>query len=215
MVGAASDFERARWMRDLERFLPLKSQFVLSGNVRDLNILLQAEGQLTPLLLPDALTAELKRVGYRQILLFDQVHGFSGPADGRDEAEALMRLVGLTPANGKAPAGIDLLSATLERFVELQGEPAALIVDFASRLITRRDGLSAAQYALFARALILSHKARARYQKEKDHFYFNTVFWVVDRENDLPEWLSIGNPMVRSITISKPDHHARRAVARS
>ncbi|MGO9475539.1 MAG: hypothetical protein ACLPWS_19360, partial [Rhodomicrobium sp.] len=131
MVGAASDFERARWIRDLERFLPLKSQFILSGNVRDLNILLQAEGQLTPLLLSDALTAELKRAGYHQILLFDQLHGFSSPADGRDQAEALMRLVGLTPANGKAPAGIDLLSATLERFVELQGEPAALIVDFA------------------------------------------------------------------------------------
>jgi len=213
MVGAASDFERARWMRDLERFLPLKSQFILSGNVRDLNILLQADGQLTPLLLSDALTAELKRAGYRQILLFDQLHGFSSPADGRDEVETLMRLVGLTPVNGKAAAGIDLLSATLERFVELQGEPAALIVDFASRLITRRDGLSAAEHALFTRALILSHKARPRYQKEKARFYFNTVFWVVDRENDLPEWLTIGNSMVRSIAIAKPDHHARRAVA--
>lgn len=213
MVGAASDFERARWMRDLERFLPLKSQFVLSGNVRDLNILLQAEGQLTALLLPDAITAQLKRAGYRQILLFDQMHGFSGPADGRDEAEALMRQVGLTPANGKAPAGIDLLSATLERFVELQGEPAALIVDFASRLITRRDGLSAVEHALFTRALILSHKARPRYHKENARFYFNTVFWVLDRENDLPEWLTVGNPMVRSIAIAKPDHHARRAVA--
>ncbi len=213
MVGAASDFQRARWMRDLERFLPLKSQFILSGNVRDLNILSQADGQLTPLLLSDALTAELKRAGYHQILLFDQLHGFSGPADGRDEAEVLTRLVGLTPTNGKAAAGIDSLSATLERFVELQGEPSALIVDFASRLIARREGLSPAEHALFTRALILSHKARPRYQKEKARSYFNTVFWVVDRENDLPEWLTIGNPMVRSIAIAKPDHHARRAVA--
>jgi ATP-dependent Clp protease ATP-binding subunit ClpA len=213
MVEATSDFQRARWMRDLERFLPLKSQFILSGNVRDLNILVQAEGQLTPLLLSDALSAELKRAGYHQILFFDQLHGFSSPADGRGEAEALMREVGLTPANGRASAGIDLLSATLERFVELQGEPSALIIDFASRLMARRDGLSAAEHALFTRALILSHKARPRYQREKARFYFNTVFWVVDRENDLPEWLSIGNPMVRSIAIAKPDHHARRAVA--
>ncbi|GHU37407.1 hypothetical protein AGMMS50256_35310 [Betaproteobacteria bacterium] len=29
-------FQKPRWLRDLLRFLPLKSQFVLSGNVRDL-----------------------------------------------------------------------------------------------------------------------------------------------------------------------------------
>ena len=29
-------FNKPRWMRDLVRFLPLKSQFVLSGNIRDL-----------------------------------------------------------------------------------------------------------------------------------------------------------------------------------
>jgi hypothetical protein len=29
-------FESPRWLRDLLRFLPLKSQFVLSGNIRDL-----------------------------------------------------------------------------------------------------------------------------------------------------------------------------------
>jgi hypothetical protein len=79
MVEATSDFQRARWMRDLERFLPLKSQFILSGNVRDLNILVQAEGQLTPLLLSDALSAELKRAGYHQILFLISCMAFPVP----------------------------------------------------------------------------------------------------------------------------------------
>jgi len=30
--------EPPRWLRDITRFLPLKSQFVLSGNVRDLQV---------------------------------------------------------------------------------------------------------------------------------------------------------------------------------
>ena len=34
-----SDFEKPRWLRDLLRFLPLKSQFVLSGNIADLQVL--------------------------------------------------------------------------------------------------------------------------------------------------------------------------------
>ncbi len=32
------DYRKIRWVRDLLRFLPLKSQFVLSGNVRDLQV---------------------------------------------------------------------------------------------------------------------------------------------------------------------------------
>ena len=30
------EVRKSKWLRDLLRFLPLKSQFVLSGNVRDL-----------------------------------------------------------------------------------------------------------------------------------------------------------------------------------
>ena len=32
------EIRKSKWLRDLIRFLPLKSQFVLSGNVRDLQI---------------------------------------------------------------------------------------------------------------------------------------------------------------------------------
>jgi hypothetical protein len=34
-----ASYEKPRWIRDLIRFLPLKSQFVLSGNVRDLQLI--------------------------------------------------------------------------------------------------------------------------------------------------------------------------------
>ena len=47
--------------------------------------------------------------------------------------------LGLTPVDGAAPAGIDLLGATLQRLVNRSGEPIALIVDFASRLAVRND----------------------------------------------------------------------------
>ena len=39
--------EKPRWLRDLLRFLPLRSQFVLSGNIRDLQIHEAAPGQVT------------------------------------------------------------------------------------------------------------------------------------------------------------------------
>ncbi len=210
MVETEADFERPRWLRDLERFLLLKSQFVLSGNVRDLHLVVQ-NGKLAPMLLCDALTAELRRLGYRQILLFDLLDGFHLPADGRADGEALMQSLDL--GVGRTAASADRLAATIDRFVGAEGEPAALIIDFASRLLGRPDGMTPAEHALFTRALILSHKARPRYHQGQQKLFYNTIFWVVDRENDLPDWLTVGNPMLRSITIAKPDHHLRRAVA--
>ncbi|WP_172398601.1 hypothetical protein [Gilliamella apicola] len=41
-------FNKPRWMRDLVRFLPLKSQFVLSGNIRDLQACEVAPQVITP-----------------------------------------------------------------------------------------------------------------------------------------------------------------------
>ena len=35
LMTSAVTIEKPRWLRDLRRFLPLKPQFVLSGNVRD------------------------------------------------------------------------------------------------------------------------------------------------------------------------------------
>lgn len=43
-----ASFEKPLWLRDLLRFLPLKSQFVLSGNVRDLQASEVAPGVIPP-----------------------------------------------------------------------------------------------------------------------------------------------------------------------
>ena len=114
--------------------------------------------------------------------------------------------------NGTAAGGIDLLASAIERLVPSDGAPSALIVDFASRLITRSQALSPAEHQLFSRALILSHSARARPAGDRRQPYFNTVIWIVDKEGDLPDWFLIGNPRIRHIPIGRPDHLARRTM---
>ncbi|VFT36301.1 putative chaperone [Pseudomonas aeruginosa] len=121
--------------------------------------------------------------------------------------------LGLTPVDGAAPAGTDLLGATLQRLVNRSGEPIALIVDFASRLAVRNDALSAAEHQLFTQALVLSHQARSRPAGEQRKPFFNSVLWVVEKEGDLPDWLLVDNPRLRHIPVSKPDQPARRALA--
>jgi ATP-dependent Clp protease ATP-binding subunit ClpA len=210
-------YTKPRWLRDLLRFLPLKSQFVLSGNVKDLQTQEVTPGVVAAAPLLSVLAAELLTAGYSHVLLHDLVAGFRvfGPTGTDSEAEGVLQSYGLVPANGVAPAGPDLLATTLERVVMSEGAPTALILDFASRLLSRADHLSAAEHQLFTRALILSQTSRPRPVGPERTPMFNTVLWVVDKEGDLPDWMVVDNPRLRHIPIAKPDRSARRAVVPS
>jgi energy-coupling factor transporter ATP-binding protein EcfA2 len=211
-----SVYVKPRWLRDLLRFLPLKSQFVLSGNVRDLQACEVAPGVVTAQSLVSTLADDLREAGYVQLVVWNPVSGFAVP-EGRvppvEQGDETLRRLGLTPVNGAAPGGIDALTACLERLTALPGAPTALVVDFASRLAVRTESLSAAEHNLFTRALVLAHTVSARPAGEQRRPFFNTVIWVVDKEGDLPDWLLIGNPRIRHIPVSKPDSSSRRALS--
>ena len=209
-------FNKPRWMRDLVRFLPLKSQFVLSGNIRDLQACEVAPQVITPQTFELTLYRALRGVGYSQVLIWNPLLGFYGlqtpdlPAVNIDK---LLQQIGLTPEEGRAAAGIDLLGNALEKFVNLNDEPIALIIDFASQLTIRADNLSAAEHQLFTRALVLSHQVNTRPAGANRTPFFNTVLWLVEKEGDLPDWLLVNNPRIRHIPVSKPDSASRRALA--
>jgi hypothetical protein len=210
-------YTKPRWLRDLLRFLPLKSQFVLSGNVKDLQTQEVTQGVIAAAPLLSVLAAELVAAGYSHVLLHDPVAGFRvfGTTGIDSEADGVLESYGLVAANGVAPAGPDLLAATLERVVTGEGPPTAVIVDFASRLLARADHLSSAEHQLFTRALVLSQTGRPRPVGPDRTPMYNTVLWVVDKEGDLPDWMVVDNPRLRHIPISRPDRSARRAVVPS
>lgn len=209
-------FEKPRWLRDLARFLPLKSQFVLSGNVRDLQICETSPGTYAAVSLTHVLHQELKASDYSATLLYDLVSGFV--PFGSDEAEMtasrqLMERVGLGSGEGNTPAGAPVLADVLGRLAALDGPPVALVIDFASRLLIRNDAMSEGEQRLFSNALVQSHKVRARPSGPKRVPAFNTVIWIVEREGNLPDWLIIDNPRLRHIPVAKPDTQARGVIA--
>jgi len=215
------DFEaqRSKWLRDLIRFLPLKSQFVLSGNVRDLQIENKLNGPVVRTL-TSCLNGELRTYGYSHVLSYDFINGFKTidlvpGQQGYDSAESQMNQLGLQPVNGYAPAGLDLFEEVLEKVITWKGNPIALIVDYASRLTIHQNELSDIEHRLFTRVLIRSHEARALPYGSPPKPFFNTVFWVVGKEGDEPDWLTLDNSKIRHISIPNPDQQMRRALASS
>jgi energy-coupling factor transporter ATP-binding protein EcfA2 len=217
-VLAVPATEKPRWLRDLRRFLPLKPQFVVSGNVRDHQLSDVTPGAPVPVSLAAALRSELREAGFAVVLYFDPVTGFRpllAPGEEPQAALSAMAALGLQPdAQGHAPAGIELLAMTLTRIAGRSGEPIALLIDFASRLIIRNDALSAVEHQAFMQALVASHVARSRPIGTPPRPFFNSVVWVVDKEGDLPDWFLIDNPRIRHIPIGKPDNLARGVLAR-
>ncbi len=213
------EVRKSKWLRDLLRFLPLKSQFVLSGNVRDLQTEDKSGGAVVRFL-TSCLNAELRNYGYSHVLSYDFINGFKiidpmSTHSSRESAENLMKQLGLQPVNGCAPAGLDLFEQVLEQVIAWKGEPIALIVDFASRLIIHQNDLNDTEHRLFTRALIRSQEARVRAYGTLSKPFFNTVLWIVEKEGDMPAWFTLDNSKVRHISIPNPDHQMRRVLATS
>lgn len=209
-------FQKPRWLRDLLRFIPLKSQFVLFGNVRDLQASEIAPNIITPLPFNQTLYNSLYEVGYVHIITYTPLTGFqwvANPTQSLQDGAMLMQQLGLTVTGDRASGNIDSLNSLLEKWQTITGQPIALCIDFASCLLSHRDNLSPAEHSLFTRALVTSHQAKARPTGEHNQPFFNSVFWVVEKETDLPDWFTVNNPRIRAIPVAKPDSQIRRALA--
>lgn len=209
-------FQKPRWLRDLLRFIPLKSQFVLFGNVRDLQASEIAPNIITPLPFNQTLYNSLYEVGYVHIITYTPLTGFqwvANPTQSLQDGAILMQQLGLTVTGDRASGNIDSLNSVLEKWQTITGQPIALCIDFASCLLSHRDNLSPAEHSLFTRALVTSHQAKARPAGEHNQPFFNSVFWVVEKETDLPDWFTVNNPRIRAIPVAKPDSQIRRALA--
>ncbi len=141
--------------------------------------------------------------------------GFETPGgiDSADLQQALQN-TGLGSENPRG-MGLDVLAQVLPTFSASNGEPAALIIDFASRLTNRSDTLTLQEHALFTTAQIACHRASSRPFGPNRQPYYNTIIWVVDRESDLPDWFTLDNPRLRTIPISPPDGHTRASLSRT
>lgn len=200
-----------KWLRDLDQSLSVRSQFVLWGNVRDLYLMPDgAETVYLPLV--DTVWEALSASDYEFLLLFDPIDGVScWPASAVGSAGAL---IGVDLSKGPVARSIDKLRDDLRAVVDARGVRAAVVLDYASRLVSDPQHLTESERRFYAFCEKLSHTATPLmagvHRRVPLH---NPVIWVLNREGDVPDWFLGGNDDMRSIAVPLPELGARHTVA--
>ncbi|MEO3855990.1 AAA family ATPase [Acrocarpospora sp. B8E8] len=205
--------------REIDATLAVQSQYVLYGNLRDFFLVRSPEGE--PVLRPlrDLVWRVLESNGYSALLCFDPVDGLSVHPPEPGALDATTRLLGGKP--GEQPPSLTRLRADLTAFCRPQepGEPpvrGAFLVDYASRLVVSPDHLDPAERDFFLFCLKSSRTALPLFLpgNARPGPLYNPVIWLVERELDLPAWLTAGNERIRAIGVPSPDFGDRQETAR-
>lgn len=207
---------RPKWLSDIERLLPVRSQFVLSGEIRDL-VLLRAGDALVPVPLLRALWSTLKDLGYEFMLVHDPVDGVRVyPAERDVMARAAALLPDVALDNGRTPAQMGgTLSGIMRSVAGLRQARAAFVIDFASRLVPSPSQLEDEQRQFFVACEKLSLEAApALPPSAHGGPLFNPVFWLLNRGQDLPSWLLLDSERISTHTITPPSRQYRLEAAR-
>ncbi len=202
-----------RWLADLERLLAIRSQFVVSGSIRDSFLVSLATGAaLVPLL--RALWEALKVRDYRFFLVFDPADGLRVYPDEPVARELAERLFDLKLAGGCQVMSLETLSGVMKKLSSQREARCALVLDFASRMTRQVEHLGEAEHRFFVAAEKLSLNAAPMVPREAGGSpQYNPVLWLLNRAQDLPSWFTLDSERVASLIIGKPDFETRQAAA--
>jgi hypothetical protein len=205
-----------KWLRDVLHLLPIRSQFVLSGNIRDLVWL---GNPPRPMSLKSALWQILEPLGYQGMLIWDQVDGLQAFPGDQQRLAILNEVSGENLSKPGQMLRMDSLVTLLKRVCVPEVRPGqishrvALVIDYASRLRGEQQ-LPEDARALFVAAEKAALEARPiSLSGNRDAPLFNPVFWLANRASDIPYWFTVDNERVRSIPIPLPDAEARSRFA--
>lgn len=215
-----------RWVREIDRYLGIKTQFYLHGNVHDRVCDFPAgaapQATVRMLTLREYLLQFLKSKDYEVIGFFDPLDGFSFIDElGTPDVEMQRLFLSLLPREetAPAPAGRDPLLrycppqagylqnavAAVRALMRNNQTAVAVVVEHASRLLATPQQLSEHENLCFLGLLRCALEATVARGRS------NLTLIVCDKLNDLPAWLYLNNPLGRSVHIDFPDEEERQS----
>ncbi|MBF0536791.1 MAG: ATP-dependent Clp protease ATP-binding subunit [Nitrospirae bacterium] len=196
-----------KWAREIVRFISVKPQFMLCGNVYDVYPMALKDGAVTTLRLMDYLKTLLKENDYDLILAYEPLYGLK-LLDGDSE---VFKKITKEQIKSDTPfiATPVKMAELVERLSESKEANSAIILNFASRIadIAPND-----MQEFFYRMFRLAHRAIPVMLGQSPYPRFNLIIWLLDKDNDIPAWYTIDNARVRLLSIPKPDYFLRKTV---
>lgn len=211
-----------KWLQELKRFMTLKSEFFLYGNIYDSYLFADDyDSTSDPSSLRyfgyDSLTEILKKFlskeGFEIICYFDVVDGLSINGYGRAKdvnQDNILDYPGINKiANLKHYLGPDRtvrkIDDVLSIYRLLVSNPYVLvagIINFSSRFVERPDFISEHASKIYIKMLKAAQESAIVKETGGKK---NVIFFICDKLNDIPQWMLLENPLTKGIEIQKPD----------
>ena len=204
-----------RWLRQLAQYLPICSQFVVEGNIRDVHLVRSEDGLLMQPVV-NCLWELFREQGCEGILIYDRVAGIQ--VFPQDRQQGIEQKLGgrLGQSRGRGQRGGHSLETLQQRLFEVSASRelcCAFVIDYASRLVMSPSHLEVEEYEFFAACQKLADTTHELRPPQAGQLVFNPIVWLADQANDLPAWFVVGNDRIRTVVADMPDQRARLAVA--
>lgn len=200
-----------KWHKELCIFSRIKPMLIVEGNVLDV-YQMPGEGYMR---LPEYLHELLFQQGYSTIAFFDGMQGFYQPAD-IGQLERFAQLIGQNIREERIPCefrGKNNSASAMARMAMAQSdEPTAIVFNLASRYIVSPDHMQQAEVDSFTNLLLASMEAQD--VPTENGTIKNLIILVVNKTNDIPVWLYLDNPNVKTIHISTPSREERETLVK-
>ncbi len=205
--------------QELSTTLPVHAQYVLHGNLRDVFLLgpraspaprSSSAGRPQFVTLSELLWRTLQPSGYECLVTFDPVVGLGGyPSSAQTVAKNI-----LGGGVGEAVPSLEKLRKYIHTAASAPRR-CAFLIDYASRIVLDPARLERAERDFFLYCEKLSREiGPTPGPEQRPSPLYNPVIWLVERDQDLPVWLTAGNERIRTISVPRPDFGDRQDTAR-
>lgn len=197
------------WLREIDVALAANPQILLTGNLRDLVLWPRPDADHPPMMpVVDALVSLLVSAGHTAVIVADPV---DGPRPALDADGVATGIIGTVGAGSSAL--VDKLPALLSTVVN-SARPCCLVIEGASRLVPEHDfSLPELHRVLVTAEKLMVTAPRVVVPGPHRTSLYNTVFWLLDREGDLPYWMT--GESARVVSIPMPGLAQRIAAVRT
>lgn len=200
-----------KWHKELDRFLDIKTTFLIEGNIYDLNAYptnTESGIRWDMVMLDNYLFKYLTDKGYQTVVFYNQIDGFYNEFSS-EHLQSFAQLADMKIAKDAKIIKIQSCQAAdiIRNVIQNKTNAVAVVMMLASRYVISADNISEAERDFYTKLMITSLKKTQ--VKLDDKFINNSMFLISDKSNDIPTWFYFDNPLVKTLTINVPDKNAR------